>query len=139
MPIKNLDNYTFPGIIVKNDDSKGYGIYFPDLPGCVSYGKTLNEVMNYAREALELHLWGMEQDGEIVPKPSQIDETNLQEGQILCMIDINMFSVRCQMDNRSVKKTLTIPWYLNEIAERNKVNFSQVLQKALIDLLGCSK
>ena len=82
-----------------------------------------------------MHLWGLEQDGEQVPQPT-LSNLPLSTTNIICYIDVNMFSIRAKMDNRSVKKTLTIPWYLNELAEQKKINFSQLLQMALKERLG---
>ena len=122
------DNYIFPAIIEKNE--KNYNIYFPDLPGCVASGEDIQQAVNQAKGALELHLWGMEQDDEVIPVPEYRD-MHIAVNETICFIDVNMFGIRAKMDNRSVKKTLSIPWYLNELAEKKKINFSQLLQSAL--------
>ena len=83
-----------------------------------------------------LHLWGMEQDGEDIPAPTSMQDVHLEDGETLCLLDVNMFKIRAKMDNHSVKKTLTIPWYLNTLAEERKINFSQLLQGALRQRLG---
>ena len=77
----------------------------------------------------------MEQDDEIIPVPEYKD-MQIAANETICFIDVNMFNIRAQMANRSVKKTLTIPWYLNELAEKQKINFSQLLQSALKAQLG---
>ena len=122
------DNYIFPAIIEKNE--KNYKIYYPDLPGCVASGEDIQQAVNQAKGALELHLWGMEQDDEVIPVPEYRD-MHIAVNETICFIDVNMFGIRAKMDNRSVKKTLSIPWYLNELAEKKKINFSQLLQSAL--------
>ncbi len=131
---KYQDNYVFPASIEKGKTN--YGVHFQDLPGCVSVGDTLEEAIKLAKEGLAFHLWGMEHDNEEIPAPSPIESIELAPNETLCLLDVNMFDIRSQMDNRSVKKTLTIPWYLNEMAEKRKVNFSQVLQSALRERLG---
>ncbi|MDT3381533.1 type II toxin-antitoxin system HicB family antitoxin [Labrys neptuniae] len=60
------------GLIHKDPDSL-YGVSFPDLPGCVSAGATLDEARDMAAEALALHLQGMAEDGEAVPEPSSLE------------------------------------------------------------------
>lgn len=127
------DDYIFPAIIEKNINN--FNIYFPDLPGCVASGNSIPEAIKEAKGALELHLWGMEQDDEIIPVPEYKD-MQIAANETICFIDVNMFNIRAQMANRSVKKTLTIPWYLNELAEKQKINFSQLLQSALKAQLG---
>lgn len=131
---KYPDNYLFPVIIFKNNMC--YNAYFPDLPGCIATTDDFKTAMQQAKEALELHLWGIEQDDGEIPASSFPEDINVPEGQFLCYLDVNMFSIRAAMENRSVKKTLTIPWYLNELAERKHINFSRVLQAALKDKLG---
>ena len=84
---------------------------------------------------MELHLWGMEQDDEVIPVPEYRD-MHIAANETICFIDVNMFGIRAKMDNRSVKKTLSIPWYLNELSEKKKINFSQLLQSALRAQLG---
>lgn len=130
---KYPDDYIFPAIIEKNPHN--FNIYFPDLPGCVASGDTISQAISEAKGALELHLWGMEQDDEKIPVPEYKD-MHIAQNETICFIDVNMFNIRAQMNNRAVKKTLTIPWYLNELAEKHKINFSQLLQTALKAQLG---
>ena len=134
MTEKYLDNYIFPAIIEKAADI--YGVYFKDLPGCIATGSTMQEAVAEAKQALALHLWGMEQDKEPIPTPSNIEEIPLEANEILCLLDINMFQIRAKMNNIPVKKTLTIPWYLNKLGEERRINFSQLLQNALKEKLG---
>lgn len=132
--VRKRNSYVFPATVEKGDHN--YGVCFCDLPGCVSVGNTLDEALHLAKESLALHLWGMEQDGEAIPTPTPIDNITLKTGETLCLLEANMFDIRAQMDNRPVKKTLTIPWYLNNLAEKRRINFSQVLQSALRERLS---
>ena len=127
-------SYIFPATVEKT--TANYGVYFSDFPGCVAIADTLDDVLQLAREGLALHLWGIEQDDGEIPAPSPIEHIKTNHNEIICLLDINMFEIRNKMNNRSVKKTLTVPWYLNEIAEKKKINFSQVLQAALRERLG---
>ena len=132
--VRKRNSYVFPATVEKGDHN--YGVCFCDLPGCVSVGNTPDEALHLAKESLALHLWGMEQDGEAIPTPTPIDNITLKTGETLCLLEANMFDIRAQMDNRPVKKTLTIPWYLNNLAEKRRINFSQVLQSALRERLS---
>jgi predicted RNase H-like HicB family nuclease len=58
--------------VIYEKSKTGYGAYVPDLPGCVAVGKTLEETQHLIREAIELHLQGMREDGESIPEPSSI-------------------------------------------------------------------
>lgn len=130
------DIYIFPAILSYDDD--GISVEFPDLPGCLTCGDTTEEVIERAKEALGLHIYGMEEDNELIPEPTNIKDLNLETNQIPILIDIIMPIHRKSIENYSVKKTLTIPQWLNKEALKHDVNFSQVLQDALKDYLGLS-
>jgi len=85
---------------------------------------------------MALHLWGMENDNVPIPEPSPIDEIKLKPSQVIVLVEVYLPIYRDAIENQSVKKTLTIPQWLNKIAEENHVNFSQILQKALKEHLG---
>jgi len=129
-----MDNYVFPCVFIYKDD--GIHIYFPDLDGCVSYGKNEKEAFRNAKEALILHLYGMEQDNEPVPEPMSIKDVTLDDNEKTLFIEAFMPVFRAKQTNKLVKKTLTIPEWLNILAERNDVNFSQLLQNALKQYLN---
>jgi predicted RNase H-like HicB family nuclease len=61
--------------VIYEKGKTGYGAYVPDLPGCVAVGKTLPQVQQLIREAIELHLRGMREDGERIPEPTSIADT----------------------------------------------------------------
>lgn len=109
---------------------------FPDLPGCVSAGDTLEKSLSMAREALSLHLYGMIEDGDTIPVSSDPAAIPTEPGAFVAPVEGRPEMVGDKIRNRSVKKTLTIPNWLNEAAEAQKVNFSQVLQEALRERIG---
>ena len=116
-------------------EDDGIHITFPDLPGCVSFGENEIDVIKQARDVLALHLWGMEDDGETPPAASSIKAISaqqpLRENETYLLVDAFMPAIREKMANRFVKKTLSIPAWLNSQAESCGINFSQTLQKAL--------
>ncbi|ABP67691.1 protein of unknown function UPF0150 [Caldicellulosiruptor saccharolyticus DSM 8903] len=128
------ERYVFPAIFTFDDD--GITIEFPDLPGCISCADTLDEAVKNAKEVLGLYLWSMEKDNEQIPEPTPVNNLKLEQNQIPMLIEVWMPLVRHEMDNKAVKKTLTIPQWLNMLAEKHNINFSQVLQEALKDKLG---
>jgi predicted RNase H-like HicB family nuclease len=130
-----MDRYIFPAIFEPGEE-KGYTVIFPDLPGCITEGDNTAEALHMAKEALELHLYNMEDEDESIPSPSLPEKISVPQKSFIGIIEVWMPVVRDEMENRAVKKTLTIPKWLNDIAETNKVNFSQILQKALKDYLG---
>lgn len=128
------NKYLYPAIFHFADD--GISVEFPDLPGCLTYGDDEEEAFKNAKEALELHMFGLEEDLEDIPEASHIKDIKLEENETLVFIDVWMIPVRDQLRNKAVKKTLTIPKWLNDVATENKVNFSLVLQGALKEYLG---
>lgn len=127
------DFYSYVAIL--DYESDGVHITFPDLPGCISFGENEADAVKQAREVLALHLWGIEDDGELPPKALSIREISskriLRENETYFLVDAFMPIIREKMANRFVKKTLSLPAWLNAQAENCGINFSQTLQKAL--------
>lgn len=115
----------------------GYGVYFPDLPGCISFGSNFEKALAEAENALGLHLYGMEKDGEEIPAPSEkpaIDE-DTAEGYFVSPVTVFPDLVKNELDNRRVKTNVTLPAWLKDEAEREGVNYSRILEAALMDCL----
>ena len=123
------DQYIYPCIFIYETD--GISVYYPDLDGCVTFGVDEQQAFYNAKEALTLHLYGMEQDNESIPLPSRIKDIPLDENEQALLLEVSMPAFRAKQANKLVKKTLTIPEWLNIVAENNGVNFSQLLQTAL--------
>lgn len=119
----------------------GYSVYFPDLPGCVSYGEDFEEAQKQVAEALGLHIYGMEKDGDEIPVPSKVPQVDpaTTAGFLVSPVTVFPDLVRNELDNRAVKTNLTIPAWLKELAEAQGVNYSKVFQAALMDYLGISQ
>ena len=133
-----MDRYIFPAVF-EPGEQKGYTVSFPDLPGCITEGDNIEEALHMAKEVLELFIYSMEEDGESIPSPSSPDNIMVPPKSFVSIVEVWMPVVRDEMENKAIKKTLTIPKWLNDIAEKNKVNFSQVLQSALKDYLGLAQ
>ncbi len=115
----------------------GYGVYFPDLPGCISYGSTFEQAAAAAAEALGLHLYGMEKDGDEIPAPSprpHIDP-DTAPGYLVSLVTVYPDVVRGELDNRRVKTNVTIPAWIKDEAEARGVNYSKLLEAALLEYI----
>ncbi|HFK1429629.1 MULTISPECIES: type II toxin-antitoxin system HicB family antitoxin [Bacillus cereus group] len=128
------DYYVYPAILEKSSD--GYGIYFPDLPGCVSHADTQEDALKEGREALGLHLSGMEEDNDPIPEPSTIESVELEQDEYAFLIDVWMPPLRKQDKLVYKRKNVTLPSYLEEHAAKQNVNFSEMLVEALEQHLG---
>lgn len=129
-------SYSFPAIFEYDED--GISVSFPDLPGAFTCGDDEEEAYRNAKEALGLHLVGMEQDYESIPAPTKIKDLFMDQtfDQAVVIVNVFMPLMRDRVKRSTIKKTLTIQKWINDIAEENKINFSQVLQEALKEKLG---
>ena len=109
----------------------GFSVRFPDLPGCYTSGDDTPDAVNMAQDALCLWLYDMEQDQRPIPPATKPHDIPLEKNEFTSMLAVDTETYRRYYENKSVKKTLTIPMWLNEQAERANINFSQTLQKAL--------
>jgi predicted RNase H-like HicB family nuclease len=123
------DNYIFPAILDYADD--GITIEFPDLPGCVSCADTDEEALYMAKDALRGWLMVAEDNEMEISEPTPLKKVVLEENQRVVLVEVCLAFYREAYRNRSVKKTLTIPAWLNDLAEKENVNFSFALQNAL--------
>ena len=116
----------------------GYTVVFPDLPGCVTEGDTLAEAMEMAIDVSSGWLLTSVEENNQLPKASNIKNVipDEYENGFVSLIGVDLDEYSQKHGNKAIKKTLTIPAWLNTIAEVNNVNFSQVLQNALKDQLG---
>ncbi len=128
------DTYVFPAILDFADD--GISIEFPDLPGCFPCAHSQEEALKNAREAMGLHLFGMEDDNDPIPEPTGIANIQLAPNQKVILVDAWMPVVRDHLNNKSVNRTVTVPAWLNRMAMDAKINFSQALQDTLRSRLG---
>jgi antitoxin HicB len=102
-------------------------------------GKDMSEAIYMARDALASWLDYLLDEKQAIPNPSKPNEISLEDGEFVSMIDVDMQAYRRRKNSKSVKKTLSIPSWLNEEAEAQNVNFSAILQEALKAHLGIDK
>lgn len=127
----------YPAVFHKAEEG-GFWITFPDIPECLSQGENMQEAYEMAVDALGLSLTTMENEGEAISKPSSLDEITVEDG-VLVIVEFDMAEYRRKNRSRAVKKTLSIPEWLNEAAIRENLNFSQILQEALMVKLGMNR
>lgn len=120
--------YVYPAIFEKEES--GYSVIFPDL-GIATSGEDLAEAILMARDALCLMLYDMEESKQTIPAASPVMDVRTEENQFVSLIECDTIEYRKFFNNKAVKKTLSIPAWLNTLAEREEINFSAVLQKAL--------
>lgn len=123
--------FVYPAIFHKENGS--VWVEFPDLTGCQSYGETVDEAVEMAQEALEVYIVTLLEQGKELNKASEIKNIVCDNNSFVSLVSCNITDFT--KDTKSVKKTLTIPQWLNEKAITENINFSKTLQEALIEQL----
>lgn len=130
-----MSKYVYPAVFTKEDNGQ-YSVVFRDLEGCYTCGDSMEQAIEMAEDALALVLYGYEVEGKEIPIPSERESIELRQGEFVNDIRCDTLEYRKMYSNKSVRKNVTLPEWLNEEAEALKINFSQVLQDALIQKLG---
>lgn len=126
--------YLYPAVFQQEEGL--YNVTFPDLPDCYTCGDDLIDAMFMAQDVLADVLSDKETTGAPIPKASQISAVTCPEGCIVMQVAADTNEWRRAHNTRAVKKTLSIPEWLNVAAEARGINFSQTLQEALRVQLG---
>ncbi|MGN0651237.1 MAG: type II toxin-antitoxin system HicB family antitoxin [Oscillospiraceae bacterium] len=131
----------YPACFYKEKEG-GYSVIFPDLNHLSTCGETLQEAVEMAVDCLAGYLYSANQDGEEVAAPSDISNVDVNaeydeyESAFVNLVSVDVEEYARKHFEKAVKKTLTIPAWLNDLAVKNHVNFSQTLQKALKEQLN---
>ncbi len=130
----------YPAVFFK--EKKGYSVVFPDLNWLATDGNSESDAMKNAVDCLAGYLYMLKKDGEKIPKPSSVNEISIKDVAIeldandknafVNMVSVDVIEYAKKYFEKSVKKTLSIPAWLNLAAEEKHINFSQTLQEALI-------
>ena len=119
--------FCYPAVFHRENDE--YWVEFPDLEGCHTFGNSVNETLQNAQEALSGHLLTMLEAGDNLPAPRDLATVAAPDDGFTSYVTCNVDPYK---DTRAVKKTLTIPAWLNDRAIARGINFSQALQEALL-------
>ena len=124
-------------------EKKGYSVVFPDLNWLATSGESEKEALNKAVECLAGYLYIQKKDHEVIPAPSKIKAISLNKiakefdvdpsDAYVCMVSVDVEEYAKANFEKSVRKTLTIPAWLDKLAQEKKINFSQTLQEALME------
>lgn len=123
--------------IIMTKEEKFIVVFIPDF-NINTQGKDIPDSIEMARDAIGLIGTDIEDDGEVLPDASSLDDvrTNAQSNSIVSLVDVDFDEYRKKNDMRAVKKNCTLPSWLNYEAEKANINFSQLLQQALIQKLN---
>lgn len=125
-----MEKLFYPAIFHEAEEG-GFWVSFPDLPECLTEGDDMQQAYEMAVDALGISLISRKEEGEPIPKPTEINKVDTEDG-FLAVVEFDMMEYQKKHNSRAIKKTLSIPEWLNEEAVARGVNFSQVLQEALM-------
>ena len=130
-----MAKYVYPAVFHPNQDDGSITVTVPSLPGCITEGKDLADAIYMAGDAVSMWLWAAE-DQQLEEIPAREPPPAVETPEFVNYVYADTDAYRRKHDNRAVKKTLSIPSWLNDQAMQAGVNFSQILQDALKERLG---
>lgn len=128
------ERYFYPAVFTYYGVGKEIAVDFPDLAVATS-GVNDEDALISARELLGLTMLGIERDNEDIPAPTSVSQVHLEENETVALIDVYMPTLRMAHENKAVNRMVTLPAWLNAAALERNVNFSQVLQDALKEIV----
>lgn len=129
-----MAKYIYPAVFTNDGDY--VSVNFPDFESCYTQGDNLQDAYDMAEDVMCLTLYNIEESGKTAPEASDISEIKVDAGSFVSLVTCDTVEYCKSFDSKAVKKTLTIPSWLNTMAEREEINFSAVLQRALKAELG---
>ena len=123
--------YVYPAVMYPEEDGR-YSVVFPDLNDLSTFGDDAADALNMAQDACCMNLFNMLKDGEKLPEPSAIQSIQPEDGGFVTLVLCDLDAYAKKYNDKAVKKTLSIPAWLNTACEAAHINYSKVLQEALI-------
>lgn len=133
-----MNKLFYPALFHKAEEG-GFWVSFPDIPECLTEGDNMEQAYEMAVDALGLAITDLEKNNSLIPKASEPDQILIEDDSFLVVVEFDMVAYKKRNNSKAVKKTLTIPEWLNEEATAMGVNFSQVLQEALLSKINAKQ
>jgi len=121
--------YVYPALFVKEDET--IIVTFPDLEDTFTDGATMQEAFENAEDVLNLMLWNREEEKDDIPMPSSPEQITVPQGATLAMIKADTLAYRKLHDQKTIRRSITLPSRLDTIAREHNINFSQLMQNAI--------
>ena len=123
--------YTYTAIFARTEDGAEFYARVPDLPGCITTGDSLEDAIEQIADAASGYLVVAEDQGLPIPSPTPQDDLPHAPGDIFSLIQVDTLAYRARTDTRAVRKNVSLPAWMAELADRRGINCSQVLQEGL--------
>lgn len=121
--------YVYPAVFHSNEDGS-FTIIYPDLQGCISEGKSLGNAMYMAQVALTQWVESLIDKNQVIPMASNLQDITTEPGEFVNLIRADV------KDGRAVKRTVSIPKWMDDKVSESGLSLSRVLQDALKDRLN---
>lgn len=129
-----MKKYVYPAVFTQEDNGM-YSVEFRDLESCYTCGDDISDAVLNAQDVLSMTLYRYEREGKSIPEPSNMLDIKVDDKSFVSYIVGDIETYRRMHNSKAVKKTLTIPEWMNEAAIAQNINFSQVLQDALTEII----
>ena len=128
--------YSYTAVITPNDTNTKFFVRIPDLPGCITSGKSIEDAIEMAADAACVWLVAAEDQGDPVIAPTPQYDIPHDENDILSVVLIDTIKYRSETDTRAVRKNVSLPAWMASLADKRGINCSQVLQEGLAKVFG---
>ena len=132
-----MSKYIYPAVFTPEKNG-AFSVAFPDIGGCFTSGDDLQDAFDMASDALALMLYHFEQEKMDIPAASDLRKIKTGKDEFVSLVSCDTIEYQKMSNNKAVKKTLTVKEWINEAAMKKNINFSQVLEKALLQELSLS-
>lgn len=134
--MKMSERRAYPIVISKEED----GFFYVEIPDfdIATQGEDVADAMEMARDAIGLMGIDLIDDGKELPEPNSV-KFDAGKDEIITLVDVDFVEYRRKVDNKAVKKNCTIPYWMSVEAEKAGINYSKLLQEAIISVLGITK
>jgi predicted RNase H-like HicB family nuclease len=127
--------YIYTATFTPIEDGSGYYARVPDLPGCITTGKDIADAINQITDAMNAWLVVAEDENLPIAQPTPQDKLPAESGTVFSLITADTIDYRARTDTHSVRKNVSLPGWMVNLADKRGINCSQVLQDSLRTLL----
>lgn len=117
------------------EDNK-YFARVPDLKGCITTANSLDEAIELITDAANGWIVTAEDHDDDIPSPTPQNELSIEPGTVCSLISIDTLAYRAETDTHAVRKNVSIPAWMANLADKKNINVSQVLQEGLLQKLA---
>jgi len=123
--------YIYSAVFTSSEDGNKYYARIPDLPGCITTGESLQDAIEQITDAASGWLVVAEDEGLVIPNATPQNMLERDDNTVLSMIQVDTIEYRSLTDNRAVRKNVSLPAWMANLADKHGINCSQVLQDGL--------